>query len=130
MYHKNEMNHGHDPKRSYFVALCLDDISRLRIQRNDLESVLFTFQSAADIWEHFVNIHPLQLSYVLDTIGWIHCQQRNLKISLLFHDDAYKIKVRAVGKHHISLISNCRIWGRAYMADGKYDSHQLLHRRR
>jgi hypothetical protein len=46
MHQKNEMNHNRDPKRSRFVALCLNDLGRLRIQMNDLESALFTLQRA------------------------------------------------------------------------------------
>jgi tetratricopeptide (TPR) repeat protein len=116
MHQTNEMNHGRDPDTSSAVARCLHSLGMVRVV--DVKSALHTLQRAADVYDRF---DPVQLSSVLDSMGSIYFQGGDLEMAMVYHTDAYKIKVTAVGRRHISLVSNCKNLGRVYMARGRYN---------
>lgn len=120
MHQRNELNHSRDPKSSYTVAQCLNYLGLLHTSNGDLQSTLYTLQRAADICEQIDDMDPLLLSSVLDSIGSVYCQLGDLKMALMYHKDALKIKENAIGKRHVSLVSNYKRMGVVYRERGQY----------
>lgn len=116
------------PRRSFEVALSLQNCGKLSSMKGDLKSAEPLLREALEILTELKGKDDIDVAHVLDDLGYLKTMSGEYETAIDLHSEELAIRRSLLGSEHPAVASAIGKIGNVYSMMGKHDLSEPLHR--